>query len=68
MMLHSEFCAVWLSLSDVTGKKELCSLIFISNGYPPPELILLQLFQYRLCQKGLKQFVLYLEEFKNTNF
>ena len=36
MMLHSEFCAVWLSLSDVTGKKELCSLIFISNGYPPP--------------------------------
>ena len=21
MMLHSEFCAVWLSLSDVTGKK-----------------------------------------------
>ena len=20
MMLHSEFCAVWLSLSDVTGK------------------------------------------------
>ena len=23
MMLHSEFCAVWLSLSDVTGKKNI---------------------------------------------
>ena len=23
MMLHSEFCAVWLSLSDDTGKRTL---------------------------------------------
>ena len=25
MMLHSEFCAVWLSLSDVTGKKSFAN-------------------------------------------
>ena len=33
MMLHSS--TVWLSPSDVIGKN-LCSLIFISNRYPPP--------------------------------
>ena len=29
MMLHSEFCVVWLRY----WQKELASLIFISNGY-----------------------------------
>ena len=31
MMLHSEFCAVWLSLSDVTGKKTLLINIHIER-------------------------------------
>ena len=31
MMLHSEFCAVWLSLSDVTGKITLLINIHIER-------------------------------------
>ena len=59
-MLHSEFCAVWLSLSDVTWQNNLLSNIHVEQV--PATLIemYMQLFQYRLRQKGLKQFVLYL--------
>ena len=31
MMLHSEFCAVWLSLLDVTGKRTLLINIHIEQ-------------------------------------
>ena len=32
MMLHSEFCAVWLSLSDVTGKKNFAHYYSYRTG------------------------------------
>ena len=35
MMLHNEFCTVWLSLSDVTGKRTLLINIHIERVQNP---------------------------------